>query len=103
MFIAIELPEEVRTHLVEVRRRLEPALPKIAFTRAENLHITLKFLGDVEPKKIATITDSLAMIKPARIELTASGIECFPNRGPVRIITAALQGATAPLRALVEA
>src|SRR5688572_14899708 len=102
MFIAIELPEEVRTHLVEVRRRLEGALPKIAYTRAENLHITLKFLGDVEPKKVATITDSLAMIKPPRIELTAGGIECFPNRGPIRIVTAALKGKLPPLRGLVE-
>src|SRR5688572_20209179 len=102
MFIAIELPEEVRTHLLGVRQRLEEALPKIAYTRFENLHITLKFLGEVEPKKIGTITDSLAMIKPQRFELTASGIECFPNRGPIRIVTAALEGKLAPLRRLVE-
>jgi 2'-5' RNA ligase len=103
LFLAIELPADVRSHLVEVRRRLEGALPKVSYTRAENLHLTLKFLGEVEPKRVDAITESLGMISTARIELSASGIECFPNRGPVRIIAAALDGTIRPLRALVKA
>jgi len=102
LFLAIELPEDVRSHLVEVRRRLEGALPMVSYTRAENLHLTLKFLGEVEPKKLAAITESIGMISTSRIELSASGIDCFPNRGPIRIITAALDGTVKPLRALVE-
>jgi len=86
-----------------VRERLTTALPKISYTRADNLHITLKFLGDVEPKKVGAITDSLSLIKAQRIELQTTGIECFPNRGPIRIVTAAMTGTLPPLRALVEA
>src|SRR5439155_18272860 len=48
------------------------------------------------------VTESLAMIKPARIELCGTGVECFPNRGPIRIVTTALDGTLPPLRALVE-
>jgi 2'-5' RNA ligase len=103
LFLAIDLPQEVRAHLIEVRKRLEPALPKIAYTRAENLHLTLKFLGDVEPKRLAALTESLALIKPQPIELRAAGIECFPSRGPIRIVAAAMSGTVPPLRALVEA
>lgn len=103
MFLAIELPDDVRSHLIEVRKRLESGLPKIAYTKGENLHITLKFLGDVDPRRVGAIAESLAMIKPQRIELHASGIECFPGRGPVRIVAAALDGTLPPLRALVEA
>src|SRR5215203_2104844 len=102
LFLAIELSQAVRDHLVNVRRQLEQSLPKVAYTRAENLHLTLKFLGDVAPKKVHAITESLALIKPARVELQPAGIECFPNRGPVRIIAAALEGTLPPLRALVE-
>ena len=102
LFLAIELPDDVRNHLVGVRRTLEPVLPKISYTRADNLHLTLKFLGEVEPKKVDAIKESIAMIRPARIELAASGIECFPARGPVKIITAALDGTLGPMRALVE-
>jgi len=102
LFLAIELPKDVRSHLLEVRRRLEAALPKVSCTRAENLHLTLKFLGEVEAKKVGAISESIAMISTSRIALSAAGIDCFPNRGPVRIIAAALDGTIPPLRALVE-
>jgi RNA 2',3'-cyclic 3'-phosphodiesterase len=102
LFLAIELPGDVRSHLLEARRRLEVGLPKIAYTKGENLHVTLKFLGDVESKRVGAIKESLAMIKPPRIELRAIGIDCFPNRGPIRIVAAALDGTLPPLRALVE-
>jgi 2'-5' RNA ligase len=103
LFLAIELPEDVRSHLVSVRERLAQSLPKISYTKPDNLHLTLKFLGDVEQKKVDAITQSLELIKPARIELHARGIECFPHRGPIRIVTAAMDGTLPPLRALVAA
>ena len=103
LFLAIELPDEVRGHLMVARQRLEAGLPKIAYTRAENLHLTLKFLGEVEQKKLEAITTSLAMIRASAIELRAGGIDCFPGRGPIRIVTAGLEGTVRPLRALVEA
>lgn len=102
LFLAIELPENVRAHLLGARQRLEEALPKITFTKFENLHLTLKFLGEVEPKKVAGITESIANIRTAPIELSGEGIECFPNRGPIRVVTAAMRGTLPPLRALVE-
>jgi 2'-5' RNA ligase len=103
LFLAIELPDDVREHLLNVRQRLEAWLPKIAYTRAENLHLTLKFLGEVEPKRVDAITESLSKIGTQRIELQADGIECFPARGPVRIVAASLTGSTGALRALVDA
>src|SRR6266487_4849039 len=102
LFLSIELPDDVRSHLQEARKRLEIAIPKISYTRGENLHLTLKFLGDVEPKKLDAITESLGKVSVSPIELHATGIECFPNRGPIKIVTAALDGTLAPLRALVE-
>ena len=103
LFLAIELPDPVREHLREVRSRLESALPKVAYTRQENLHITLKFLGDVDPKRVGDITDSLARISVSPIELAAERVECFPARGPIRVVTSAMAGTLPPLRALVEA
>ena len=102
LFLAIELSNDVRGHLVAARQRLEAGLPKIAYTRAENLHLTLKFLGDVEEKKLEAINTSLAMIRSSAIELRGAGIDCFPSRGPIRIVAARLEGSVAPLRALVE-
>jgi 2'-5' RNA ligase len=102
LFLAVELPQEVREHLLKVRQTLEGALPKVSYTRGENLHLTLKFLGDVEPKRVDAITESLGHIKSPQFELFANAIECFPHRGPIKVITAALDGTLPPLRALVE-
>ena len=103
LFLAIELPDDVRSHLLVARQRLETGLPKIAYTKPQNLHLTLKFLGDVERKRVDAITESLSKIATQRIELHAAGVDCFPARGPVRIVTAAMNGTVPPLRALVDA
>ena len=102
LFLAIELPDDVRSHLLVARQRLEIGLPKIAYTKPQNLHLTLKFLGEVEPKRVDAITESLSKISTQRMELQASGIDCFPARGAVRIVTAAMTGTLPPLRALVD-
>ena len=103
LFLAIELPDDVRSHLLVARQRLETALPKIAYTKPANLHLTLKFLGEVDKKRVDPIKESLSKIATQRIELHAAGIDCFPARGPVRIVTAAMNGTLPPLRALVDA
>jgi 2'-5' RNA ligase len=101
--LSINLPDHVRAHLVDVRTRLQNALPKISYTRTENLHITLKFLGNVDPKRVGDIAESLGRIAVSPLQLSAERVECFPSRGPIRIVTAAMTGTLAPLRALVEA
>ena len=102
LFLAIELPDDVRNHLLVARERLETGLPKIAYTKPSNLHLTLKFLGEVEKKRVDAIVESLSKISTQRMELHAAGIDCFPARGPIRIVTAAMNGTLPPLRALVE-
>ena len=101
LFLAIELPDDVRAHLLKVRQTLESSLPKVSYTRGENLHLTLKFLGDLEPKRVDAITESLAHVASPKLDLFAHTIECFPNRGPIKVITAALDGSLPPLRVLV--
>ena len=103
LFLAIDLSDGARRHLVDVRERLETALPKVAYTKPANLHLTLKFLGEVEPKRVGAIVESLGMLRTQRLELHTSGIDCFPARGPIRVITAPMEGTAKPLRALVEA
>src|SRR5215218_5007435 len=102
LFIAIELPEDVRSHLIRVQDALKATLPKASYTKAENLHITLKFLGETDAKKRDQLVTSLEMIRTERVELAPEKVDCFPNRGPVRIVTSALAGNIAPLRALQE-
>jgi RNA 2',3'-cyclic 3'-phosphodiesterase len=101
LFIAIELPEDAKEHLLAVRDAAKPHVGGAALTRAANLHLTLKFLGEVEPRRAESLVESLEKVKgPAGIELSAVEIECFPSRGSVRIVASALGGQVEALAAV---
>ncbi|HEX8524282.1 MAG TPA: RNA 2',3'-cyclic phosphodiesterase [Tepidisphaeraceae bacterium] len=105
MFLAIELPEDVREHLVRVQEAVAPALDGIAMTRPENLHVTVKFLGEVDEAKSGELCDSIAKVTSAAIDLEAVGVECFPPRGTIRIVAAQMAGdvqALAGVHAAIE-
>ncbi|MBE0504193.1 MAG: hypothetical protein IBX46_08710 [Desulfuromonadales bacterium] len=57
LFIAIELPVELKTALVKLRRDL----PGARWVPAAQIHLTLAFLGEVEEKKIEPLRAGLAM------------------------------------------
>ena len=114
LFIAIELPEEVRNHLAGLAKRLEAAsterwglpaqhMSRISFTRRENLHVTVKFLGEVDERRVAEVCGALSdvSIGPAH-PLVAERAELLPPRGPVRVIAVGLGGDVATLQRLYE-
>lgn len=58
VFCAVELPDAVRTQLEDHVRRLRKEVPDAAasWSRVENIHLTLKFFGNVEVKRIEKIS-----------------------------------------------
>jgi len=101
LFLAIELPEVAREHLAQVRDRLAADRLKASFTRDQNLHITLRFLGEVEPARVGEIDASMSLVRAGGgIELRASRLEFFPSRGQVRVIAAGFDGSLGVLREL---
>lgn len=93
LFTAIELPESVRDALMEAARPLKAACPEASWVRAENLHVTLKFLGEVVEPQVTDVCSSLERVSvtgPARVSV--GGWEFFPPRGPVRVIVLGLGG-----------
>lgn len=102
LFIAIELPDEIRAALAAVQNDLRRAQADVAWTKPDNQHLTLKFLGEVEaprvPSIIAACQQAVAGIYPFTISLRDTG--AFPNlRGP-RVLWAGLDQGTAELRQL---
>ena len=93
LFTAVELPESVREALIEAARPLKGACPEASWVRRENLHITLKFLGQVPESEVTGLCDALNRVSvtgSARIQIAA--LEFFPPRGPVRVIVLGLNG-----------
>jgi 2'-5' RNA ligase len=87
-FLAIEVPENVRKVIHDfVQKEAKKELP-IKWVAFDNLHITLKFLGEIDEAMKEEIMPVIAEIceqrRPFRIEL--EGLGCFPNSKNPRVI-----------------
>ncbi len=107
MFIAISLPEDVRSALGQVTDRLAAQVPPraVRWVKPELMHVTLRFLGDTAVSLIPTITAELDHVcaQQQPFNLVISGLGCFPNRNRPRVIWAGLQGDLAQANALAVA
>jgi 2'-5' RNA ligase len=60
-FIALELPKPLKSELGSVVNRYSKATPPyVNWVKPENLHLTLLFIGDVQPQEIRIIDEVLA-------------------------------------------
>jgi len=84
LFIAILLSHEVRQSLVELQCYLQgrhPELHDIRWTVAENLHITLKFLGDAPKTDLPRLTEALQpCVQTAAFTLQPDKVALLPPR-----------------------
>jgi len=77
-FIAIDIPEPVKEQIVEIQNSLPEFKGKR--TEFENLHLTLKFLGEVDEKKIEEIKEKLREIKLKQFGAEIDSMGVFDNR-----------------------
>lgn len=104
LFLAIELPDPVRLKLAGLCRQwkenwgddllgLGADYPKPSWVRPENLHVTVKFLGEVADSELPKLCDALRTVpSTGPMKLWPDRIECLPPNGPVRVICAGLMG-----------
>jgi 2'-5' RNA ligase len=89
-FIAIPTPVEVRQALTCIQTELKTADAAVKWEPPEKLHITLRFLGNVEESQLAILmTDcSNAICNLNSFSLIYGGLGCFPDARNPRIIWA---------------
>jgi 2'-5' RNA ligase len=80
-FIALDLPREIINHIKEIQRLIKKKNLFIGkFTESENLHLTLKFLGEIDKKKIKQIKRILKKIKFKKFETELGETGAFSSR-----------------------
>jgi 2'-5' RNA ligase len=94
LFTAIPLPDEVISHLREVQRELarETSGSDVKWTAPENLHVTLKFLGEVSEEKAVMLIDELRRVQVPAARLFVDHITGFPRRSRAHTVVGELKG-----------
>jgi len=104
-FLAIELPREIHDLIEGVKERLRPALKGIRWTRAEGMHLTVKFFGDLFPGNVDRISEIVGRnagdVVP--MELTLGPPGGFPDLKRPRVLWLGIGGETGSLAALQAA
>ena len=84
VFIAVPLPEPVKHSISVAQSKLRDALPSksVRWTKREQLHVTLCFLGKVDSQRVEALIVSArrAAAQSGLLELRAGGIGMFPHR-----------------------
>lgn len=78
LFIATQFDDEVKDHIQAVQERLRRLDSRANFTRRENLHLTLAFLGEISEERLADIEEAMNAVETAPLEL------CFDRMGRFR-------------------
>jgi 2'-5' RNA ligase len=105
LFVALDLPEAVRSGLVQLMAELKPAGRGARWVHPEGMHITLKFIGNIAGEQLPDFRAALAPIRPgAPLELQYRGIGFFPNARRPRVLWCGVEASPnlAELAAAIE-
>ncbi len=106
-FIAIDIPDDVRAAIGEAQAQLKRAHVgvKISWTKIDNLHLTLQFLGYIEEAVVEKIKAALQTVAGQHrpFELSVHGAGAFPNENRPRVIWVGCDDAEGGLKALAQA
>jgi 2'-5' RNA ligase len=93
-FVAVKLESPVLERISALTSALKPRIPGIRWVPTENLHLTLKFLGRVDEKKIEAIINGLdEVFRPfPRFAIHAKGLGVFPDLKRARVLWVGLRG-----------
>lgn len=94
----------MRSALAACTERLRPLIGGASWVAAENLHITLKFLGRVDEPLLELIHAAIerAVAEQRSFDLTVAGLGVFPSASRARVIWAGVTEGAVPLGALAE-
>ena len=104
-FVAIELPQAIQQQLAGLQKALTAAAGSgVKWSRADHIHLTLKFLGEVPDGDISAVCETVRQVaaRYRPFDLEAAGAGCFPQRGAARVLWVGLKDVPATLIACQE-
>ena len=92
VFVALSISAEVREKLAALLVELNRADPKVRWIEPANLHLTLKFIGQVADEKLPSVKDVLqSALASSPISFEIRGLGFFPNQRRPAVVWAGVQ------------
>lgn len=88
LFVAIDLPDDIRQSVADICR----GLPGVRWLPPEQLHLTLRFIGEADDAVNAALRRGLAKIALPPFTLALNGADCFPSPRRPRVLWVGLNG-----------
>lgn len=99
LFAAFELNPKVIATLTDLVRRLGPTA-RLKWVHPQNMHVTLKYIGDWSGRRLGAVTSALEEVKiDSPVNVPLAGLGFFPSAGHPRVFWVGAEN-TAPLRRL---
>ena len=104
IFIAVDLPAKIQAEVSTFQDALKHTRASINWTRPESLHLTLKFLGEIEESRLSKIVNVVQSVTDSHRQMTLclTGIGVFPHLRNPRIFWVGLDGETEKYASLAE-
>jgi len=101
-FIAIEVPASIKNRIDLLQQRLRQSDAQVSWTRPENVHLTIKFLGNVEQSRIEVVCRAVEQAANAieEFNIEVNGAGCFPSAKNPRVLWIGLGNLPDQLRRL---
>jgi RNA 2',3'-cyclic 3'-phosphodiesterase len=90
LFVAIPLPEDIKLLLSDLQHKDD----RVRWVSQEQMHLTLKFLGQMNGFQRKQISGLLDQIKFKQFKISIDGLGFFPERGLPRVFWAGIQSDT---------
>lgn len=103
-FISVEIPDEIKGALQGIQQAFRESGDRVTWVRPQGMHITLKFLGDIEEESIpgigAWMQKAVDGIEPFVIHLVGTGV--FPGMKKPRVLWAGIREGAEDLKKIQE-
>jgi|TARA_Y100000310_G_scaffold80298_1_gene76952 2'-5' RNA ligase len=92
LFIAIKITEDIKEYLAKIQEKLDGnTANKIKCVNKDQIHLTLKFLGEVQPDKVEEIKNNIKKIIFVPFSAYLDKIGVFPSENYIRVVWVGLK------------
>lgn len=104
LFVAVPIPRVIQTAIAGIQEELAAFALPFRWVDPDLTHITLKFLGDTNPRQLRDLASQLdwAAGRSEPMKLTTAGVGAFPNSRRPRIVWLGMDGETLQLERLAD-